>query len=92
MTTNNLDPDVLLQKFLIKPTPRSQQSVRDRMLHWRDVYSSPEKFTGDDQSPFAIAAKRKVAVQSLKKLIARNPEIAAVRPNPLRALGRRFYR
>jgi hypothetical protein len=72
-----VDNEVLLKGFLTKLPPRSPQSIADRINYWADVANDPASFTNGDSSPYAIASRRKIALQSLKKLIARNPEIAA---------------
>jgi hypothetical protein len=67
----------LLSEFLNKPPARSPQSIRERMLHWQEVANNPELYLKPGKSgPAAITARRKLAMQSLRKLIGRNPAIA----------------
>jgi hypothetical protein len=73
-TTNN---EALLKGFLTKLPDRSPASIADRINHWADVANDPGQYTNGDISPYALKSRRKIALQSLKKLIARNPEIAA---------------
>lgn len=77
MTTNTPDTEALLKCFLTKLPSRSPQSIADRILYWSDVANNPQHFTDGDTSPHAIRAKRKLGIQSLKRLIARNPVVAA---------------
>ena len=46
------------------------------MEYWADVAENPQNYIHGETNKFAVAAKRKVAVQSLKKLIKRHPAIA----------------
>jgi hypothetical protein len=68
--------EALINGFLNKPLARSQRSIEERMMHWADVANHPGLPANSDQSPFAIAARRKVALQSLRKLIKDHPHIA----------------
>ena len=70
--------EALLKGFLNVPPARSPQSIRERMSYWRDVANNPQAHLKDGEfGPAAISARRKVAIQSLRKLIERNPAIAA---------------
>jgi hypothetical protein len=78
IVSGNTDVEALLRGFLNKPPSRSPQSIRERMLHWREVANNPELHLRPGKSgPSAIAARRKLAIQSLRKLIDRNAAIAA---------------
>jgi hypothetical protein len=77
MTTKPTTDD-FLQAFLTKAPARSSQSIKDRMLHWQHVANNPGIYLKNgDVGKAAEAARKKVAMQSLRKLIDRNPEIAA---------------
>ena len=78
MSASKTEVEALLSSFLDKPQARAAQSIRDRMLYWKDVANNPEtNLRPNESGPAAIAARRKVALQSLRKLIERNPSIAA---------------
>jgi hypothetical protein len=71
-----MDVQKFIDQFLILPSGKSPAAIRDRFEHWREVHSHPEKYT-EDQSPHALAAKRKSARQCLRRLAERHPDIAA---------------
>jgi hypothetical protein len=63
-----------LSQFLTTPKGNSPQDIEARIRHWIDVYNDPAQYT-EDKSPYAVAAKRKAARQSLRRLLERHSAI-----------------
>ena len=83
--TSTTDLSVLLRRFLSKPLARSAESIEERMERWADVADNPQNHTNGDTNNAVIAARRKVALQSLRKLIKEHPAIAIkLRPDTSR--------
>ena len=67
----------LLNAFLDKPLARSQQSVEERLRYWQSVANKPALYLKEGTSGSAAERqRRKVAIQSLRKLITKYPTIA----------------
>jgi len=74
--TNPTDTNTLLRSFLNRPLKRSDESIEERMRRWADVANNPQDHVTGESNKAAIAARRKVALQSLRKLIEDNPAVA----------------
>jgi hypothetical protein len=67
----------LIDRFIGRPPEgNSPEDIKARLLKWRDVYSTPEKFTTDTH-PQALKAARRNARQNIRRLALRHPELAA---------------
>lgn len=74
LSTPTSATEALLRGFLTKPPARSTLSIKERMRYWKEVANNPAQHLKEGHSgPAAEAARRKIAVQSLRKLIERNP-------------------
>lgn len=69
--------EALLRRFVPNAPTRSSQTIAERIAHWSDVANDPQRYTDGDSSRYAISQRRKVALQSLRKLLTDHPEIAA---------------
>ncbi|MES2391038.1 MAG: hypothetical protein V4555_05315 [Acidobacteriota bacterium] len=76
--TEPLDTKALLRSFLDKPLSRSTEDIEHRIIHWMTVVNNnnPSECV-DKRDRYAIAAKKKTALQNLTRLITKHPTIAA---------------
>lgn len=65
-----------LQGFLNKPLPRSSNGLEERFRHWADAANNPATYAVNPNDKYAVAAKKKAALQNLARLIEKHPEIA----------------
>jgi hypothetical protein len=72
MTTQ--DPlAAFIRKHLTPPTGSSPADIKARLFHWIQVANNPETFC-EDQSPYALAAKRRSARQNVVRILKKHPE------------------
>lgn len=63
-------------KFLKPPKGDSPEQIEARIRHWVDVANHPEAFVAGDKNPYSISAKRRSALQNLRRLLKRHPDVA----------------
>ena len=74
---NAIDPiKDFTDKFLKLPKGDSPEQIAARIRHWVDVANTPEAFVEADTSPYAIRAKRRSALQNVRRLLKRHPDVA----------------
>lgn len=66
-----------ISKFLNPTKGNSPKQIEARIRHWIEVANHPEMFVNGDTSPHSISAKRRSALQNLRRLLKRHPDLAA---------------
>lgn len=64
------------EKFLKPPKGDSPEQIEARIRHWVDVANHPEAFVNGDKSQYSISAKRRSALQNLRRVLKRHPDVA----------------
>jgi len=76
MTSNPATPvSKFLSTFLTPCKGSSPVEIEERILYWVEVANHPDRYI-TSANPHELSAKRKSAVQNLRRLVERHPDIA----------------
>jgi hypothetical protein len=65
-----------MEAFLKPPKGNEPEQIAARIRHWTDVANDPASFVDGDKSRPAVSAKRRSALQNLRRVIERHPQSA----------------